>query len=104
LQKTPRLRVVLLGAGFDTHAFRLTCGRWIEIDEPALEESKLPASGAPNRLERIGVDFAQDSIADKLAPWAGESPVTVVMEGFALCELCQVNASPTFSDSAKTNQ
>ena len=28
------LRVVLIGAGFDSRAFRLKGGRWYEVDEP----------------------------------------------------------------------
>ena len=28
--------IILIGAGFDSRAFRLPGGRWIELDEPAL--------------------------------------------------------------------
>jgi hypothetical protein len=38
--------VVVIGAGFDTRAFRLCGGRWVELDEPALitlKEAHLPA-------------------------------------------------------------
>jgi methyltransferase (TIGR00027 family) len=84
LSATPDLRVVLLGAGFDTRAFRLRGGRWVELDQPAtiaIKEAELPAQEAPNALRRVAIDFAVDSLADKLAPWAGESPAVVVMEG-----------------------
>jgi len=30
------LRVILIGCGFDSRAFRLTGGEWIELDEPPL--------------------------------------------------------------------
>ncbi|MFL6665394.1 MAG: class I SAM-dependent methyltransferase [Rhizobacter sp.] len=87
LRAQPDLPVVLLGAGFDTRAFRLTGGRWLELDQPAviaLKEEKLPAAQAPNPLQRIAIDFARDSLADKLAPWAGTPGAVVVMEGVSM--------------------
>jgi methyltransferase (TIGR00027 family) len=80
-------RVLLLGAGFDTRAFRLMGGRWLELDQPALlafKEQKLPAAQAPNPLQRIPIDFSTEHLADKLAPWAGERDVVVVMEGVSM--------------------
>jgi methyltransferase (TIGR00027 family) len=79
-----RRRIVLLGAGFDARAFRLTGGDWFEVDEAPIIERKntiAPASQAPNSLTRIAIDFAKDSIADTLAPLATSAPMTVVMEG-----------------------
>ena len=87
LHQRPDQRVVLLGAGFDTRAFRLTGGRWLELDQPALialKEQILPVAQAPNPLQRIAIDFATDTLADKLAPWAGERDVVVVMEGVSM--------------------
>jgi methyltransferase (TIGR00027 family) len=84
LHARPDLRVVLLGAGLDTRAFRLPGGRWLELDQPeliAFKEAELPSEQAPNALSRVAIDFAVDSLADKLALWAKESPVVVVMEG-----------------------
>jgi methyltransferase (TIGR00027 family) len=84
LSATPGLRVVLLGAGFDTRAFRLRGGRWVELDQPhtiAVKEAELPIEQAPNPLSRVAIDFAVDALGDKLAPWEGESPTVVVMEG-----------------------
>jgi methyltransferase (TIGR00027 family) len=84
LSATPDLLVILLGAGFDTRAFRLHGGRWIELDQPETmtnKEVELPEAQSPNALTRVAIDFAVDSLADKLAPWAGERPVVVVMEG-----------------------
>ena len=86
LRSSPDLLIVLLGAGFDTRAFRLAGGRWVELDEPALiaaKEAALPASRAKNSLERVPISFATESLADKLAPWAGERGVVVVLEGVA---------------------
>lgn len=84
LQANPNLTVVIIGAGFDTRAFRLKGGTWIELDEPqviAYKEERLPAATSDNELQRISIDFATDSLEQKLASFAGRSPVTVVIEG-----------------------
>jgi methyltransferase (TIGR00027 family) len=76
--------VVLVGAGFDSRAFRLGAGRWVELDEPAvvaLKEERLPAAACPQPLQRIAIDFERDSLAGTLAPFVGAGPVTVVVEG-----------------------
>src|SRR5690242_8428118 len=60
--------VVIIGAGFDTRAYRLNGGRWFEFDEPEIltyKESRLPAASAPNPLRRIAVEFATGQLADK---------------------------------------
>lgn len=80
----PRRRIVLLGAGFDARAFRLTGGEWFEIDEAPIIDRKnavAPTAQAANPLTRMTIDFAKDSIADALAPLATDAPMTVVMEG-----------------------
>lgn len=87
LRQRPDQRVLLLGAGFDTRAFRLIGGRWLELDQPAViafKEQKLPAAQSPNPLQRMPIDFATERLADKLAPWAGEPDVVVVMEGVSM--------------------
>ena len=84
LNANPNLTVVIIGAGFDTRAFRLKGGTWIEIDEPqviAYKEERLPAAKSENELHRISIDFATDSLEQKLASFSGRSPVTVVVEG-----------------------
>jgi methyltransferase (TIGR00027 family) len=84
LAADPTVRVVVVGAGFDTRAFRLKGGRWIEVDEPAIityKESRLPAAGARNPLTRVPVSFAHDSLLERLAPFAGPEPTHVVIEG-----------------------
>lgn len=86
LSADPRRLIILLGAGFDTRAFRLHGGEWVEIDQPAIiaeKQLRLPAGEAPNPLTRLAVDFAQERLSDKLAPWAGARPV-VVMEGVSM--------------------
>lgn len=84
LAANPNLRVVIIGAGFDSRAFRLTGGRWLEIDEPqiiAWKEPRLPAAQSPNPLTRVAVDFGAEKLADRLRPFADSEPVAVVIEG-----------------------
>lgn len=78
------LTVVIIGAGFDTRAFRLPAGTWVELDEPQVityKEERLPAATSDNELQRISIDFATDSLEEKLASFSGRSPVAVVIEG-----------------------
>ena len=85
--RDPRRRIVLLGAGLDSRAFRLTGGRWLEVDEAqvfAWKEPRLPARDSPNEIVRLGVDFETERLADRLAPFAGGEPVTVVLEGMLM--------------------
>ncbi len=80
----PDMAVVLVGAGFDSRAFRMEGGRWIEIDEASVIEHKnnvLPASDCRNPLRRIAIDFAREALVDKLPPFAASTPVVIVMEG-----------------------
>jgi methyltransferase (TIGR00027 family) len=84
LAADPQARVVVIGAGFDTRAFRLKGGNWIEVDEPAIilyKESRLPAASAPNPLTRVTISFSHESLVDQLAPFAGPEPTHVVIEG-----------------------
>lgn len=77
-------RVILIGAGFDSRAFRLKGGRWLEVDEPPVfewKEPRLPAAGSPNPLTRLSVDFATERLADRLRPFAEAGPVVIVVEG-----------------------
>jgi methyltransferase (TIGR00027 family) len=84
LAATPKARVVVIGAGFDTRAFRLRGGHWVEVDEPAIityKEDRLPAATAPNPLTRVSIAFAHESLGDRLAAFAGQEPTHVVIEG-----------------------
>ncbi len=84
LAANPNTRVVLIGAGFDSRAFRLKGGRWLEVDEPPVfewKEPRLPAVECPNALTRLPVDFATERLADRLKPFADPGPVVVVVEG-----------------------
>lgn len=80
----PDCYIITIGAGFDSRPYRLQGGIWIELDEPQIVEWKnerLPAANCPNPLQRIAIDFAQDSITEKLAAIQAQGPVIVVVEG-----------------------
>ena len=84
LSTNPRLRVVLIGAGFDSRAYRLKGGSWIELDEPQVIEYKnerLPISKSENELQRIPIDFGTESLEEKLLPFSTSEPVVFVIEG-----------------------
>jgi methyltransferase (TIGR00027 family) len=75
---------VIIGAGFDSRAYRLKGGTWIELDEPqviAYKDERLPISMCQNTLYRIPIDFSSESLEGKLASFAAASPVVVVIEG-----------------------
>ncbi|MEQ1756758.1 MAG: SAM-dependent methyltransferase [Vicinamibacterales bacterium] len=87
LKANPQRRVLLLGAGFDTRAYRLTGGRWWEFDSAEVvdfKEQKLPAASAPNALTRVPVDLGGAQVAAALAPFAGDDDAIVVMEGVSM--------------------
>src|SRR5690242_1785652 len=87
LGRNAGLRVVLLGAGLDTRAFRLQGGQWWEFDDPALlalKEERLPARTAPNTLVRVPVDFATANLREYLERVSGSGDVMVVMEGVSM--------------------
>ena len=76
--------VIIIGAGFDTRAFRLDGGVWFEIDEPQLIDAKdhlLPVNQCKNSVRRVSIDSALENLADKLPVIAPGSPVVVIMEG-----------------------
>lgn len=78
------MRVIVVGCGFDSRAYRLEGGRWVEIDEGALlayKEERLPAAEAPNELVRVPIRFAEESLEEKLRPFAAGDRAAVVLEG-----------------------
>ncbi len=87
LAADPELRVILIGAGFDTRAFRLPGGRWFEIDDAALlefKEERLPAASAPRPLQRLAVDFETTPALDYLTAVAGRDRALIVLEGVSM--------------------
>lgn len=80
-------RVILVGAGFDTRAFRLDGGAWFELDDPQLlrfKEERLPAGDAPNPLQRTAVQFGSVTAREFLAPLAGSDEALVILEGVSM--------------------
>jgi O-methyltransferase involved in polyketide biosynthesis len=78
---------MLLGAGFDTRAFRMSGGRFWEIDDPELlvfKEERLPAASAPNPVVRVPVSFQTESLAQRLAPLGGDDRALVIVEGVTM--------------------
>lgn len=84
LAADPQATIVIIGAGFDTRAFRHRGGHWFEVDEPEIltyKEGRLPAASAPNPLRRLAIDFGRESLADKLAMITAPSSVHIIIEG-----------------------
>jgi len=84
LANNPELTVILIGAGFDSRAYRLNGGNWIELDEPqiiAYKNERLPIERCKNKLQRIAIDFETESLEEKLQQFSSNQPVVVVMEG-----------------------
>jgi methyltransferase (TIGR00027 family) len=80
----PGLCVVIIGAGFDSRAFRLKGGTWFELDEPqviAYKNERLPVSNCENELQRIPIDFSTASLEEKLSSFSSRNPVVIVIEG-----------------------
>lgn len=86
LEANPSTRIIIVGAGFDTRAFRMNGGHWIELDEPdvmLLKEQRLPSTDAPNPLQRLPIDFDTDSLADSLAPYRNDRCI-IILEGVVM--------------------
>jgi methyltransferase (TIGR00027 family) len=84
LAAAPTALVVIIGAGFDTRAFRLKGGNWVEVDEAAiisLKESVLPSPKAPNSLRRISIDFSSELLTEKINSLSTEDVTHVIIEG-----------------------
>ena len=84
LLANPNVCVVIIGAGFDSRAFRLKGGSWVELDEPqviAYKNERLPASHSENELHRIAIDFSIDSLQEKLSSFSNRDRVVVIIEG-----------------------
>ena len=96
LQADPDTLVVLVGAGFDSRAFRIPGGSWIEIDERPIIERKnavAPAASCGNPLRRIAVSFHDENLRDVLAPFATAAPTLVICEGAQIDEFAATLAN-----------
>ena len=87
LASDPNRRVILIGAGFDTRAYRMKGGRWFELDDPpllAFKEQRLPVAEAGNPLTRVPVAFDTDPPERYLASLAGDDQALVILEGVSM--------------------
>jgi methyltransferase (TIGR00027 family) len=85
--KDPAARIFLLGAGFDSRAYRLPGGIWTELDQPEvirLKNERLPASSCKNPLTRVPIDFSEEALRDVLSPFATDEHVVAIVEGVFL--------------------
>lgn len=80
------MRVVILGAGYDTLGARLAAEfrdiRIVEIDHPATQAAKLRAAGnsLPERFEFIPLDLTKQSLPRD----SGEEPTLFILEGLLM--------------------
>jgi methyltransferase (TIGR00027 family) len=84
LSKNNSICIITIGAGFDTRPYRFSGGDWIEIDEPQIisyKNAKLPIEECANSLNRISIDFAQESLVEKLKGIDIGDHIVVVIEG-----------------------
>jgi methyltransferase (TIGR00027 family) len=84
LAENNQLNIITIGAGFDTRPFRLTGGNWLEIDEPQImnyKNEKLSVEECSNPLRRISIDFAYESLIEKLEEESTGDYTVFVIEG-----------------------
>lgn len=84
LLEDSKLQVIIIGAGFDSRAFRLEGGDWLELDEPQIIDYKnsiLPVADCPNKLNRISINFSSDSLQTILAEHIKNTNTLIVIEG-----------------------
>ena len=84
LKRDPESLVIIIGAGFDTRAYRFDSGIWIELDDPELIEYKnecLPVSECTNPLRRIPFDMTGHSLPAGLSEFRTDKPVVIIIEG-----------------------
>lgn len=87
LSNNHELQIILIGAGFDSRAYRINGGTWIELDEPQVisyKNDKLPIEQCKNELRRIPIDFETESFEDKLREFSSVTNTIVVFEGVFL--------------------
>lgn len=78
------VQIILIGAGFDSRAYRLNGGHWIELDDPGLidfKNERLPVTECANPLTRIPIDFTRQPLREVLAKLASDRQSLIVAEG-----------------------
>ncbi len=99
-------QIVVLGAGFDTLAYRLTSEhpgvRCIEVDHPATQARKRRALGddVPPGLHLVAADLSTTPLADALGPFAQTGSSFFVLEGVSMY-LTEQTLSATLSTAAQ---
>lgn len=84
LKNTNDATVITIGAGFDTRPYRIANGNWIELDEPQIishKNKRLPIEECKNSLRRISIDFANETLSEKLEGVDKSSHAIIVIEG-----------------------
>jgi methyltransferase (TIGR00027 family) len=84
LAEHPDSLIITIGAGFDTRPYRIKGGEWVEIDEPQIitvKNEKLPIAECTNKLTRISIDFANETLTEKLAAYRAHQNIIIVIEG-----------------------
>ena len=84
IKQNEPINIILLGAGFDTRAFRLNGGFWFELDELQIIDFKnkiLPIAQSKNKLQRISIDFSNDSLDDVLSCIEKKYATIIIIEG-----------------------
>jgi methyltransferase (TIGR00027 family) len=81
---SPETTVIIIGAGFDTRAYRLGGGIWIEVDTHEIityKNERLPIAQSKNPLTRIVYNYPEDSLLQCLSEYKTNEPVIIVIEG-----------------------
>jgi methyltransferase (TIGR00027 family) len=84
LKRNRNMNIITIGAGFDTRPYRLTGGKWTELDEPQIisyKNEKLPLDECRNPLKRIPIEFASETLEEKLGHLDKNLYTVFVIEG-----------------------
>lgn len=84
LENINEVNIITIGAGFDTRPYRIKGGDWTEIDEPQIihyKNEKLPIKECRNPLKRITIDFANETLMEKLQGVDKRVHTVIVIEG-----------------------
>jgi len=84
LIENPDSLIISIGAGFDTRPYRQKGGHWVEVDETQIityKNEKLPIAECANSLTRISINFANETLAEKLKAYGTHQNIIIVIEG-----------------------
>lgn len=92
LKNANSVNIITIGAGFDTRPYRITGGNWIEIDESEIisfKDKKLPIDECKNPLRRISINFANETLMEKLEEVEKSLHTVIVIEGVFMYLECE---------------